>query len=714
MADLKSLAEIKLEVDLIMVDIEVLGESDKSEAIKYLETSLEELKLVSNWEIQSSIDNYRSENSKEIKAEGSDELEHEYIDAKRLKFEIPKADEALKIDGQETELEEEESIEKDLDYPGGSMEELAKYEELSLLQEQQFSKNSESKSDEENLGINDGYIDSQIHLAEDNRRPDVDIPVKSADLGGESAEFDCPMDQTVAVCGEPPEDFIKEEKIPEYVESVENLGWEQGFDVSKEYTGHLDSETFYPPYSQQDSYFYQNGPDKGHNEKLLEESAPDDDNFEETVSSFDSFSTAYPTNVEPVTQFYRSSAINSEAAQMTNLNSDEPFVAPREHSSGPVSSHVLYNGKIPTCTECNLTFPSLGVLDTHLKNGHRPSSHIAKRPSSPAARSIEYVQSELPEIYQNDDGTFQCPFCSHSSKYKYNLKLHVNKHTGKYRCDACDVNLYNRHTLDNHNKTPDHLNRVNQLPPPVSINSQTAGLDSYYQAAAQEMPGRDEVAEQLYDENVSVDGRNFSMDHLLDSSPHQMEEFGQNYSLDPEPTPVSQSSLNDYMNRQIYNQELLTEKPHSNLQKTFSCGECGNTYTKSVSFRRHLISHSDRFKCQTCGNGFTEQGRLNAHLRSKENCKKLLQKRGLPNDNVAAKEPNWPQGPYTSNTKWTGNNFEENKADFPPGLIVARKSLPPVQNSYSNSLGQNSSLAEKFFSNPNLSVQMKSEPVRRF
>merc|ERR1712142_811637 len=70
------------EVDLIMVDIEVLSETDKEEAIRYLEASLDELKQVRNWEIQSRLD----ENSSEEKIEETTEVQG--VASKRLKLEL--------------------------------------------------------------------------------------------------------------------------------------------------------------------------------------------------------------------------------------------------------------------------------------------------------------------------------------------------------------------------------------------------------------------------------------------------------------------------------------------------------------------------------------------------------------------------------------------------------------------------------------------------
>jgi hypothetical protein len=103
-----------------------------------------------------------------------------------------------------------------------------------------------------------------------------------------------------------------------------------------------------------------------------------------------------------------------------------------------------YNGRIPTCEQCGLSFPSLSTLDVHIKASHTDDGA--------ARRQSQSNLSDQPIVSANEEGRFQCTECDTSTGTAYDLKLHMNLHTGKFRCDICEVNLRKQSSLDNHNK----------------------------------------------------------------------------------------------------------------------------------------------------------------------------------------------------------------------------------------------------------------------
>jgi len=445
------------------------------------------------------------------------------------------------------------------------------------------------------------------------------------------------------------------------------------------------------------------------------------------------------------------------------------------------SNQILYNGKVPVCKECNISFPTLGSLDTHIKGGHSQNINAANKynPSTTETSSLSESIHDTQEPVMNEFGKYKCFYCDKTCSKKYDLKNHMNMHTGRYRCNFCNVNLARRQSLESHNKTVEHLRNVDrsqsaQQSPATSHNGSTSmnftslnegeqiyneknKLDSGGNIPRQSLPAfnqssaSDSMSVNSYtNRNGFHPHRSVQPEHKPPNSyssvtmgqqtfntqkehsgTHSSSPFGQQSYQPRENGQLSHSDLtfksglnaanenrniNSYnqfrsaqdelgfYTRRSYNSHSPTNYQINNSNSTsirdasnlFKCNLCSNTYMKRDSLNRHMISHSDRFKCQTCGLGFTEQGRLNSHLGNPDNCNRLIQRRTL-NLPINDGTPSYPLEDYESDVPY----------DFPPGTQVSKKSQPTPNYNFSNF--QNPSLAQKFLSNPNLSVHVKNE-----
>ena len=137
-----------------------------------------------------------------------------------------------------------------------------------------------------------------------------------------------------------------------------------------------------------------------------------------------------------------------EAVEVEVEQSQETFPALAETDSPSTSREIvsnavrgLYNGLVPTCTQCGHTFQSLGLLDSHMKKVH------------PGVSKTQYQPGPT------EDVNFMCNQCDFVTKRKDNFKNHFSLHTGEFRCETCKINLAGRTALEKHRLTRSHEER---------------------------------------------------------------------------------------------------------------------------------------------------------------------------------------------------------------------------------------------------------------
>jgi len=620
MAEIKSLAEIRLEVDLLMVDIELLTDEEKNEAFKYIEDSITELKSKS-----------KTDTNSEHPDEDNQEKDEYAPESKRIK------------------LEEE-------NHP-------------TLQQEGGVSVNHDTSSD----------------IAE---------PLNDMSIDG----------------GNTYENMINVKSEPIEKQMTSNLS-------------SFSSEGMYENYEDHDregnSDVYSNKPE----------------NVQSNL-----------VGIRPT--------VNQLGNQFPSGSTQQTFALQSREKT--TSNQILYNGKVPICKECNIPFPTLGTLDTHIKGGHSQQINAATKYNSSTTETLSESIDDTQEPVMNEFGKYKCFYCDKTCGKKYDLKNHMNMHTGRFRCNFCNVNLARRQSLESHNKTVEHLRNVdrnqsarqspvtsqygsssmnftsfnegeemysrsasdsisvnsytnrNAFHPPRSVLSEHKPPGSYSSVSIGQQPFNSQkdhsgtnssspFGQQSYQprENSQLSHIDFKSGLNTSNENRNFNSYSQYQSAQDELGFDTRRSYNSHIptNYQINNSNITSSRDSGNQ---FKCNLCSNTYMKRDSLNRHMISHSDRFKCQTCGLGFTEQGRLNSHLGNPDNCNRLIQRRTL-NHQINDGTPSYPLEDYESDVPY----------DFPPGIQVSKKSQPAPTYNFSNF--QNPSLAQKFLSNPNLSVHVKNE-----
>ena len=359
-----------------------------------------------------------------------------------------------------------------------------------------------------------------------------------------------------------------------------------------------------------------------------------------------------------------------------------------ENVNNPVSG--LYNGLVPTCTQCGESFKSLALLDSHMKKVHPGVSKSGYQPGP------------------TEDVNFMCNQCDFVTKRKDNFKNHISIHTGEFRCETCQINLAGRSALEKHRLTRAHEERKRAKPGPCmtlsckkcdfSTGSVEELLSHSTRCRRASLPCElcdfraeteselslhltshsNELRCEICDVNFSKEGNlkrhNERFQHKTRLKELQVQ-GGSLSSVSPvqgikrqreevetsqrrEVWECSQCEFSTKLKKLF---EVHVSKHGKNKESsTFDCEHCFKTYTNIRSLNRHLITHSGRFECSHCHQGFSEGSQLEKHLSNPENCRKLLKYRGTLNLN-------------TKLSGDSGSELSEAKADIHEELIIDEK-----------------------------------------
>ena len=138
----------------------------------------------------------------------------------------------------------------------------------------------------------------------------------------------------------------------------------------------------------------------------------------------------------------------------------------------------LYNGRQPTCTECEKIFPTLGTLDAHIKKLHSKKYHedvlrskqeitmnTKGTVTAPVRVKHEKItfspeQTVVPEAKTSDQNLFSCPDCDKGFAKRSTMRKHQVSHTDRYKCGTCGKGFAQNRDIDRHIKIHEDMSGV--------------------------------------------------------------------------------------------------------------------------------------------------------------------------------------------------------------------------------------------------------------
>ena len=326
--------------------------------------------------------------------------------------------------------------------------------------------------------------------------------------------------------------------------------------------------------------------------------------------------------------------------------------------NNPVSR--LYNGLVPTCTQCGLSFPSLRLLDSHVKTAHQDVLLSDQHPGP------------------GDDVSFTCSQCDFVTKRKDNFKNHFSLHTGEFRCEVCNMNLAGRVALEKHRQTKSHVDKAKQVSgpsmtlsckkcdyttarmedllahstschpvPATSLSCELCGfrvlteLQLKIHLTSHTINRRCEICQVDFSSERSLKRHNERIQHRtkLKELKEALVSLSSTVPKIPQPRGVKRERNEQY--QQGNSGHLRMKKPKRKSSTEIEVMESALPSTsaevnihgeliideKEFGDLQHQESEVAMFSCVRCNQGFTREDRLEHHLKDPKNCQKLLKLR---------------------------------------------------------------------------------------
>ena len=318
-----------------------------------------------------------------------------------------------------------------------------------------------------------------------------------------------------------------------------------------------------------------------------------------------------------------------------------------QYSAPPIvdedAIRAMYEGLIPTCTECGAKFPSLGALDNHSKMHEAQMSATLKAENKP-----------YPNASNSND--FNCPECGKYCFSKKNLLRHRVIHSNRYQCNTCGKTFYDSTSLVAHNRS-----EANCLRYMNTLISQTVNTEA----------GENKIETERTDFNHSFSVETESSDDA--------DSIGNSFT-DAEDDVTMEETIS--VAGDIEESVVESSEPVD--------GEEVKEYPKTEKTK-------DKRQCSSCLHKFSTMSRLRYHKQNPENCKKFLTRDSSPKNSLSIDNINIEADAVAEEAETEDNIFDSPSIENISVEAGSNKgsSYDNVQNLYNDTQEENDNVLQQ-------------------
>ncbi|XP_026675847.1 zinc finger protein 226-like [Diaphorina citri] len=261
------------------------------------------------------------------------------------------------------------------------------------------------------------------------------------------------------------------------------------------------------------------------------------------------------------------------------------------------------------CPVCHKTYSTPKTMRRHLRQVHTSQKRYLCDICGKQFTSTNRVNIHKACVHSSTGNKFECIYCKKKYRRKFDLKEHINKHTGNkpYHCQICKESFYTLKTYRG------DLKRHEQL----AEQSDEMHSTSKFQNKIKKPLDTGDLSWEEWNELVLSGTKKCPVCHKTYSTPRQMR-------IHLREAHSQKKYACDVCGKQFTSTNRVSQhKAHSHfgiiktIQRKFECDFCKKKFYRNFDLQEHINTHTGNkpYQCQICNKSFGTRRNYRLHLK---------------------------------------------------------------------------------------------------